>query len=259
MGKGDADDGDSPAAISEVATTDAAELAKFREIAAHWWDQAGPMAPLHRLNPIRIDYIVDHVCTAAGRLRQGRVPLAGLRVLDVGCGGGLLAEPLRRLGAEVVAIDPEPANIDAARAHAKDAALAIDYRATTLEAIAAAGERYDLVTALEVVEHVPDPGGFARSLAAVTDRTGVLVMSTISRTLAGYVLGIVAAEYVLGWLPRGTHQWSRFLEPSALSKLLRAAGLRPVDVTGIAWNPAYQRFERAREVDVNYMLAAVRG
>jgi len=258
MGKGNAEVLEE-AGRPRSSTTDEAELEKFREIAERWWDVAGPMAPLHRLNPVRIDWIVERTCAAFARPRQDRTPLAGLRVLDVGCGGGLLAEPLRRLGAEVTAIDAEPATIDVARRHAAESGLAIDYRATTVEALAAGGERFDVVTALEVIEHVSEPEILVESLAAVTKPGGLVVMSTISRTAAGFLLGIVAAEYVLRWLPRGTHRWSKFLKPAELTRLLRAAGLRPTGLTGIAWNPGYQRFERTRNVDVNYMLAAVRG
>ena len=216
------------------------------------------MAALHRLNPVRIDYVVEQICALSGRPRVERAPLTGCRILDVGCGGGLLAEPLAKLGASVVAIDPEPASIAAARSHAAEQMIEIDYRATTVEAVVRSGEVFDVVTALEVIEHVPAPEQLVASLAAATRTSGIVVMATLSRTVASYLLGIVAAERLLGWLPPGTHDWRRFLRPSELSRSLRAAGLRPTNVTGIAWNPGYQRFERTREVGVNYMITAIR-
>jgi 2-polyprenyl-6-hydroxyphenyl methylase/3-demethylubiquinone-9 3-methyltransferase len=242
---------------AEPATVDPAELGKFQALAERWWDPAGPLRPLHLMNPVRIDWLLRqaraHLPTGPGRR-----PLDGLAVLDVGCGGGLLAEPLARLGARVTGIDPEPANIEAAERHAAAQGLAIDYRASTLEAIVAEGRRFDLVAALEVVEHVPDPAAFTDALARATRPGGLVVLATLSRTLASWVLAIVAAEYLLGWLPRGTHRWGRFLKPSELARWLRAAGLRPVDLTGVAWEPAYERFVTSPDPSVNYMLAAVR-
>jgi 2-polyprenyl-6-hydroxyphenyl methylase/3-demethylubiquinone-9 3-methyltransferase len=238
-------------------TVDQAELDKFRAMAARWWDPRGPLRPLHLMNPTRIDWLLGQ-CRAHLPWADGRRPLNGLTMLDVGCGGGLLAEPLTRLGATVTGIDPEPANLEVARAHARAARLTIDYRAATAEEIAAEGLSFDLVTALEVVEHVPDPAGFVRALAATVRPGGLLVLSTLSRTLASWVAAIVAAEYLLGWLPRGTHEWGRFLRPSELAAHLRAAGLRPVGLTGLAYEPAYERFATCRDPGINYMLAAVR-
>lgn len=240
-----------------TATVDPAELGKFQALAERWWDPTGPLRPLHLMNPVRIDWLLGqaraHLSTAPGRR-----PLADLAVLDVGCGGGLLAEPLARLGARVTAIDPEPANIEAAGRHARAQGLSIDYRASTLEALVGEGRRFDLVAALEVVEHVPDPAAFTDALARATRPGGLVVLATLSRTLASWVLAIVAAEYLLGWLPRGTHRWGRFLKPSELARYLRAAGLRPVALTGLAYEPAYERFTATPDPSVNYMLAAVR-
>lgn len=238
-------------------TVDRAELDKFRAMAARWWDPYGPLRPLHLMNPTRIDWLLGQ-CRAHLPWAGGRRPLAGLTVLDVGCGGGLLAEPLARLGAVVTGIDPEPANLEVAREHARAAALEIGYEAASVEEIAAGGRRFDLVTALEVVEHVPDPAAFLRAAAATVRPGGLFVLSTLSRTLASWVAAIVAAEYLLGWLPRGTHDWGRFLKPSELAAHLRAAGLRPVGLTGLAYEPAYERFATCRDPGVNYMIAAVR-
>lgn len=243
-----------PAALD---TVDRAELAKFRAMAERWWDPAGPLRPLHLMNPVRIDWLLRQ-CRAHLPCAAGRRPLAGLAALDVGCGGGLLAEPLARLGATVTGIDPEPANIRIAAEHARATGLAIDYRAASVEEIAAEGRRFDLVAALEVVEHVPDPAAFVQALARVTRPGGLVVLSTLSRTLAAWVAAILAAERLFGWLPRGTHDWQRFLEPSELARYARAAGLRPVDLTGLAFEPAYERFVTTRDPSVNYMLAAVR-
>lgn len=245
---------EAPAALE---TIDRAELSKFRAMADRWWDPAGPLRPLHLMNPVRIDWLLRQ-CRAHLPCAAGRRPLAGLGALDVGCGGGLLAEPLARLGATVTGIDPEPANLRVAAEHARATGLAIDYRAASVEEIAAEGRRFDLVAALEVIEHVPDPPSFVRALARVTRPGGLVLLSTLSRTLAAWAAAILAAERLLGWLPRGTHDWQRFLKPSELARHLRGAGLRPVDLTGLAFEPAYERFTTTRDPSVNYMLAAVR-
>lgn len=245
-------------ATATFGRTDPDELAKFAQLAHRWWDPAGPMRPLHKLNPLRLDYIIESACRVLGRERAGRRPLEGASVLDVGCGAGLLCEPLTRLGAAVTGIDPEPANLETARWHAAQSDLGIAYEATTVEELAATGQRFDLVLAMEVVEHVPDPASFVTALGRTVRPGGVLVMATLSRTLKAWALAIVGAEHVLGWLPPGTHSWKRFLRPSELAFHLRTAGLRVEDVTGVTWEPAYDRFATCRSVDVNYMLTAVR-
>jgi 2-polyprenyl-6-hydroxyphenyl methylase / 3-demethylubiquinone-9 3-methyltransferase len=240
-------------------TADAAELAKFAGLGREWWDTTGPMAPLHKLNPVRVAYIRDRACERFRREPKDPRPLAGLRVLDVGCGGGLLAEPLARLGGTVTAIDPLPANIDAARWHADEAGVEVDYRAVGVEAMATGGPGFDLAVASEVVEHVADVLRFLEAVAAVTRPGGLVVLSTLSRTLVSFVEAVVGAEYLLGWLPRGTHDWRRFLTPAELGGALRRCGMRPFHVSGVGYDGARDRFELRRNPSVNYLLAAARG
>lgn len=244
------------------AGTDPDEIEKFAALAGTWWDAAGPMAPLHRLNPVRIAYVRDQACA---RLLGGRDPrasarpLAGLAVLDVGCGAGLASEPLSRLGAAVTGIDPSPEMVEAARRHAAETgAEGVAYEAATLEGVAASGRRFDLVLALEVVEHVPDVPAFLAPLAEAARPGGLVVLSTLSRTLASLAKGIVGAEYLLGWLPRGTHDWRAFLTPAELARHLRRAGLRPVDVTGATYRADRDEFRLGRDTSVNYLMTAVR-
>ncbi len=208
-----------------VASADARELRRFAGLAGQWWDEAGPLAPLHKLNPTRLGYIRGLACARFGRDPRAPRPLAGLEVLDVGCGGGLLCEPLARLGAGVTGIDLEPANLEVAVAHATAGGLAIDYRQAAAEELAAAGARFDLVCVMEVVEHVADQAGFLAACGQLVGPGGGLVLATLNRTLRAFALGIVAAEYVLGWLPPGTHSWSRFVRPSEARA--RAAPERP--------------------------------
>ncbi|MEZ5934238.1 MAG: bifunctional 2-polyprenyl-6-hydroxyphenol methylase/3-demethylubiquinol 3-O-methyltransferase UbiG [Alphaproteobacteria bacterium] len=243
-------------------SADPDEIRRFDALAGDWWDENGPMAPLHKLNPIRLGYIRDRITAHLGRQAGGRSPLAGLRILDIGCGGGLLAEPLARMGAEVTGIDLAPANIEGAKRHASEAGLAIDYRTAAVEDLARAVERFDLVCAMEVVEHVPDQPAFLQAAAslvrpAVDDRpAGALVMATLNRTLRSFALGIVAAEYILGWLPRGTHDWSRFVRPSEAARALRRGGLEVNDLTGVTYDPLRDRFQLSPDPAVNYMLFA---
>ena len=238
------------------ATTDPAELSKFRDLAESWWDPTGPLAPLHALNPLRIAWIRDRACERFGLDAAGRYPLRPLTVLDIGCGGGLLAEPLARLGAKVTGIDPVASNIDTARWHAEQSGLEIDYEAATSDDLVAAGRRFDVVLAMEVVEHVGDVEMFMADVASLVRPGGLVVLSTLSRTLASFLLAIVGAEYLLRWLPRGTHAWSRFITPSELAGRLRAAGLTPRNVSGVVYDPARRDWHLGRDPGVNYMMAA---
>jgi 2-polyprenyl-6-hydroxyphenyl methylase / 3-demethylubiquinone-9 3-methyltransferase len=246
------------AAPEHDTTADPGELAKFAALSRDWWDTSGPMAPLHKLNPVRVAYIRDQACaTFGGDARRGR-PLDGLRALDIGCGGGLLAEPLARLGADVTAVDPVVGSIETARWHAAEVGLEIAYEPVTIEAVGRSGRQFELVVASEVVEHVADVPEFLAAIAAVTRPGGLVVLSTLSRTRTSFVMAIIGAEYVLGWLPRGTHEWRRFLTPAELGRELRAAGLRPLDVRGIGYDAAHHKFLLTRNPSVNYLLAATR-
>jgi 2-polyprenyl-6-hydroxyphenyl methylase / 3-demethylubiquinone-9 3-methyltransferase len=245
-------------AIPLSRSADPTELARFDRLAERWWDEAGPLAPLHKLNPVRLAYIRDRACARFSRDAKGRRPLAGLDVLDVGCGGGLLTEPLARLGATVTGIDLAPANLAVARRHADTSGLDVTYRETSAEQLAADGEAFDLVCVMEVVEHVADQPGFLTACGRLVRPGGGLVLATLNRTFRSFALGIVAAEYVLGWLPRGTHRWSRFLRPSEAARPLRQAGLRIDNLTGVMYDPLRDRFRLSADPSVNYMLFAVR-
>ncbi len=235
------------------------EVAKFEALAEEFWDPSGPMRPLHKLNPLRIAYIRDHATRLLAPAGTGGLrPLAGLRLADIGCGAGLLSEPMARLGARVTGVDPSPRSIEIARAHAAATGLAIDYRATSVEALAEAGELFDVVLAMEVIEHTTDPDLFICELADITRPGGLVVLSTLNRTARSWLFGIVAAEYVLGWLPRGTHQWQRFVPPATLARLLRRRGLRVIDTEGVVYRPHRDDFVRSRDLGVNYMISAVK-
>lgn len=239
-------------------TIDATEVARFSRLASEWWDPSGKMRPLHDLNPVRLRYIRDQA--AAHFHRDGRRIdcLAGLRILDIGCGGGILSEPLARLGARVVGIDPSEANIAVARHHAGEAGLAIEYRVSTAEGFSETGERFDMVLAMEVVEHVSDVGLFVRRSAEMVARDGLMIVATINRTIKSFALAIVGAEYILGWLPRGTHQWDRFVTPEELSALVEKNGLRVIDERGVIYNILTATWQLSSDTDVNYMLTAAR-
>ncbi len=234
------------------------ELAKFDGSTLDWWDPDGPMAPLHALNPARLAFLVDAAERRFGVAAASGSPFAGRTVLDVGCGGGLLAEPLARLGGRVTGIDLAARALEAARRHALHTDLAVDYRLEAAEDVANRGERFDVVVASEVIEHVADQPAFVATLAALTAPGGLLVLTTLNRTPRAYAEAIVGAEYVLGWLPRGTHDWRRFVRPAELASWLRAAGFAVDRLSGLGWQPRDGSFELRRDVAVNYLLAAHR-
>jgi 2-polyprenyl-6-hydroxyphenyl methylase / 3-demethylubiquinone-9 3-methyltransferase len=247
--------------MSQTATTtvDPGEIQRFSAIAAEWWDEAGKFRPLHKLNPVRLEYIRDRLCAHFGRDPLAPQPLKGLRLVDIGCGGGLLSEPLARMGADVVGIDAAERNVKTAATHAAETGTPVDYRHTTAEDLVAAGETFDAVLSLEVVEHVADVPLFLDSLAALMKPEGLLVMATLNRTAKSYLMAIIGAEYVLRWLPRGTHDWHKFLKPSELAAGLRATGLAVREVMGLTYSPLSDRFRLdARDLDVNYLLWASR-
>lgn len=234
---------------------DAEEVAKFSKLAAEWWDPQGKFAVLHKFNPVRLAYIRDHVTARFARDPHGRKPFEGLALLDIGCGGGLLSEPMARLGADVVAIDPSATNIATARVHAEEAGLTIDYRVATAEELAA-GEEFDVVLNMEVIEHVVDPAAFVKVCGALLKPGGLLFVATLNRTLKSFAFAIIGAEYVLGWLPRGTHHWEKFISPEELNRFLAAAGLKAVDSAGVIFNPFTGNWTRSSDTDVNYMTVA---
>ena len=243
----------------EDGAVDADEVDRFDAIAAEWWDEKGPMRPLHRMNPVRLAFIQGALAARPDRPPPDRPPeatLDGLDLLDVGCGAGLLAEPLARLGASVTGIDPSERAIEAARRHAEAGGLDVRYRPATAGQLLDEGLRFDAVTALEVIEHVPDPEGFAYELASLLRPGGVLVLSTLNRTPSSFAKAIVGAEYALRWLPRGTHDWRRFLKPSEAARLLRMQGLDVFDLAGIGYDPGRDRFALSKNRDTNYILAA---
>lgn len=216
------------------------------------------MEPLHRINPIRIGFLRDEICRHHARDPKGAFPFAGLDLLDIGCGAGLLSEPMARLGATVTGIDPAPANVEAARSHAEAGGLAVDYRAETVEAVAAGGQDFDVVLAMEVVEHVADLPAFLKAAAQVLRPGGLAVFSTINRTLRAYALAIVGAEYVLRWLPRGTHDWEKFVTPDELASGLKRAGLAQVRTRGLMFDPLRREWRLGRDTAVNYFATAAR-
>lgn len=245
---------------SALNTVDPAEVAKFEAMAAEWWNPHGKFKPLHMMNPVRLDYITRQIAAEFGRDLAAQMPFAGLRLLDIGCGGGLLSEPMARLGAEVIGADAAERNIPVARIHAEAQGLAIDYRHTTAEAMAAAGEAFDVVLCMEVVEHVADPAGFLATCRALLKPGGLMIASTINRNAKSFLAAIVGAEWVMRWLPKGTHDWSKFITPDELANLLRSAGLAPVDRKGFVFNPvSWQWSISDRDLSVNYVMAARHG
>ena len=240
-------------------TIDLDEVAKFSAIADEWWDPFGKFKPLHKFNPVRLAYIRDGACAHFGRDRRAKDPLSGLRLLDIGCGGGLVAEPMRRLGAKIVAIDAAERNIKTALAHATPLGLDIDYRNTTVEDLAASGEPpFDIVLNLEVVEHVADVDLFLTTAADLVKPGGMMVMATINRTLKALALAKIGAEYVLRWMPAGTHDPSKFVKPEEAKTALTKAGMQVTAEAGVSYNPLMDIWRVSDDTAVNYMLTAVK-
>ena len=240
-------------------TVDSDEVARFAALADQWWDPDGKFRPLHRLNPVRLRFIRDRFAAHFGRDPLADRPLDGLRLLDIGCGGGLLCEPMARLGARVVGLDAAARTVEIARHHAAESRLDIDYRAGTAEDLAAAGERFDAILNMEVVEHVADVGLFLTATAELLRPGGCMAAATLNRTAKAYALAVIGAEYVLGWLPRGTHDWRKFVRPSELVDGLAAAGVTVEELVGVVYNPVTGLWTTGRDLAVNYMAFAVKG
>jgi 2-polyprenyl-6-hydroxyphenyl methylase/3-demethylubiquinone-9 3-methyltransferase len=239
-------------------TIDSGEVERFSALAAEWWNPNGKFRPLHKFNPVRLSYIRDRIAERFGRDPHAARPFEGLRILDIGCGGGLLCEPMARLGAEVVGADASATNIEVAKLHAAESGVGIDYRATAAEDLADAGEKFDVVLNMEVVEHVSDIGLFIDKCGEMVKPGGIMFVATINRTLKALGLAIIGAEYVLRWLPRGTHQFGKLVRPDELESALAAAGLGVIDRTGVVYNPLADRWQRSKDMDVNYMVLAER-
>ena len=238
-------------------TVEPSEVAKFAALADSWWDPEGPFRPLHQLNPVRLAYIRDRLCARTGRAAEAPQPLRGLKLLDIGCGGGLLSEPMARMGAEVTGLDATERSIRAAAHHARQMELDIDYRFSTVEELAATGAAFDVVLNMEVVEHVADRAAFLAASAALVRPGGCMFLSTLNRTARSFLLAVVGAEYVLRWLPRGTHDWRKFPKPSELAGWLRPHGMTLAELTGVAFHPLRAEWRLApRDLSVNYMALA---
>ena len=241
---------------SGLDTVDPAEVARFSALAAEWWDPQGKFRPLHKFNPVRLAYIKEQVSAHFQRDAQSLAPFKGLRFLDIGCGGGLLSEPMSRLGATMVSADASLENIATASVHAAEQGLTIDYRATTAEALEAAGEKFDVVLNMEVIEHVADRDGFLRCCADMLKPGGLMFVATLNRSAKAFGLAILGAEYILGWMPRGTHDWSKFITPTEMRDGIAACGLTLMDEAGVSYNPIRDRWSLGKDTGVNYMVLA---
>jgi 2-polyprenyl-6-hydroxyphenyl methylase / 3-demethylubiquinone-9 3-methyltransferase len=237
---------------------DPVEVQKFSRLAAEWWDPAGKFAVLHKFNPLRLAYIREQVTARFQRDPFATHPYEGLDFLDIGCGGGLLSEPIARLGAQITAIDPSEENISTAQVHAEEYSLNIDYRVATAEELASEERRFDVILNMEVVEHVRRPADFLAVCASMLRPEGLLFTATISRSLKSFLFAIIGAEYILHWLPKGTHHWENFITPKELDGYLTAAGLRPLETLGVVYNPLHGAWQRSRDADVNYMTLATK-
>jgi 2-polyprenyl-6-hydroxyphenyl methylase/3-demethylubiquinone-9 3-methyltransferase len=235
---------------------DPSEVAKFSAMAAEWWNPKGKFGVLHVFNPVRLQFIKEQVTARLARDPLEREPFKGLRFLDIGCGGGLLTEPMSRLGASITGVDPSERNIKTASVHAQEMGLDIDYRVGTAEDLAAADEQFDVILNMEVIEHVADPVAFTRTCASMLKPGGLMFVATLNRTLKSFGLAIVGAEYVLGWLPKGTHQWEKFITPAELKGWLADNGLTVKEELGVTYSPFTRQWRVSRDMDVNYMLVA---
>ena len=245
--------------MESAKTVDANEIAKFEAMAAEWWDTEGKFKPLHMLNPCRLDYIADQVAVEFGRDLSQKRPFKGLRILDIGCGGGLLSEPMARLGATVVGADAAPKNIPVAQLHAKQSGLDIEYRHITAEALAENGEQFDAILNMEVIEHVSNPLAFLTACKDLLKPNGLILCSTINRNPKSYLMAIIGAEHIMRWLPKGTHEWDKFITPDELFELLKNAGLSPVDRKGFVFNPLKWSWSLSdRDLSVNYVTTSIR-
>ena len=241
-------------------SVDAQEVERFSRIAAEWWDPKGKFAPLHRFNPVRLEFIRDHVASRFGRDGRARQPFAGLKLLDIGCGGGLLSEPMCRLGFEVTAVDASERNIKTAATHAAEQGLMINFRCSTAETLLEEGAGpFDVILNMEVIEHVADPGEYLRTCARLLAPGGLMIVATLNRTFKALALAKIGAEYILRWLPAGTHDWTKFITPDELFDLIRQAGLDPVDRKGMVFNPLGWTWGlSARDLSCNYVTASVK-
>jgi 2-polyprenyl-6-hydroxyphenyl methylase / 3-demethylubiquinone-9 3-methyltransferase len=235
-------------------SVDAAEVAKFSAMAQEWWDPTGKFAPLHKFNPVRLGFIRDTAAAHFARDARGLRPFEGLSLLDIGCGGGLLSEPMARLGFKVLGADASERNVKTAAAHAEATGVAVEYRATTAEDLAAEGLTFDVVLNMEVVEHVADLASYLAACARLVRPGGVMFVATLNKTLKSLALAKIGAEYVLGWLPRGTHDWSRFVDPAKLQAMLEETGLNILKTQGVAFDPLAWDWRLSSDTDVNYII-----
>ncbi len=249
---------DPPSGDPDAPSLDPKEAAHFEALADMWWDPKGKFGTLHKFNPVRLDYIRAQAVLQWGLDRRDPNALAGLRVLDIGCGGGLLSEPVARMGAEVVAVDPVRKNVETAKAHARKSGVSVDYRCTTAEALSEADETFDIVLNMEVVEHVNDPQGFVALCGGMVRPGGLMFVATINRTLRAWGLAIIGAEYILGWLPKGTHQYAKLVTPAEVESGLERAGMRAVESHGVVYNPLRDAWVKSRDTGVNYMTLGVK-
>jgi len=245
--------------MSRINTIDPKEVAKFEAMATEWWDTDGKFKPLHMLNPTRLDYIVEQIAAEFTRNLSIKNPFKDLRILDIGCGGGLLSEPMARLGATVVGADAAERNIPVAQIHAEQSGLEIDYRHTSAEAIVQTGETFDVILNMEVVEHVADPLGFLTACKDLLKPNGLMLCSTINRNPKSYLMAIIGAEHIMRWLPKGTHEWDKFITPDELFELIKSAGLNPVDRKGFVFNPFKWSWSISdKNLSVNYVTASIK-